>query len=95
MPEPAGLGKNGTFVVMRKYNSRVGCFNAFLKAHGETPEERELLAAKMFGRWRSGAPLTLSPDHDDPDLRTCLRRVQELARYERVGGTAHQTGDLF
>ena len=68
MPEPAALGKNGTFVVLRKYNSRVGCFNAFLKAHGETAEDRERLAAKMFGRWRSGAPLTLSPDHDDPDL---------------------------
>jgi Dyp-type peroxidase family len=68
MPEPAVLGRNGTFVVMRKYNSRVGCFNAFLKAHGDTPEERERLAAKMFGRWRSGAPLTLAHDHDDPDL---------------------------
>jgi deferrochelatase/peroxidase EfeB len=68
MPEPAALGKNGTFVVLRKFQSRVGCFNAFLKAHGETSEERELLAAKMFGRWRSGAPLTLSPDHDDPAL---------------------------
>ncbi len=33
-----------------------------------TPEERERLAAKMFGRWRSGAPLTLAHDHDDPDL---------------------------
>ena len=68
MPQPAVLGRNGTFVVLRKFQSRVGCFNAFLKAHGETEEKRELLAAKMFGRWRSGAPLILSPDHDDPHL---------------------------
>ncbi|MDB5654594.1 MAG: peroxidase, partial [Tardiphaga sp.] len=67
-PAPATLGRNGTFVVMRKYQSRVGCFNAFLKAHGETAAQRELLAAKMFGRWRSGAPLTLAPERDDPDL---------------------------
>jgi len=68
MPEPAKLGRNGSFVVFRKYVSRVGSFNAFLKAHGSTPEEQEWLAAKMFGRWRSGAPLLLAPDADDPDL---------------------------
>jgi hypothetical protein len=28
----------------------------------------ELLAAKFMGRWRSGAPLVLSPDQDDPQL---------------------------
>ena len=86
MPEPAALGKNGTFVVMRKYNSRVGCFNAFLKAHGETPEERELLAAKMFGRWRSGAPLTLSPDHDDPDLGADPQRNNDFTFKEDPKG---------
>ena len=34
----------------------------------ETPEEQELLAAKLMGRWRSGAPLVLAPDKDDPAL---------------------------
>lgn len=68
MPEPEILGRNGSFVVMRKYHSRVGAFNAFLAAHGETAEDRERLAAKMFGRWRSGAPLVLSPDRDDPAI---------------------------
>jgi hypothetical protein len=29
------------------------------------PEERELVAAKLMGRWRSGAPLVLAPDKDD------------------------------
>ena len=29
---------------------------------------RTLLGAKMVGRWQSGAPLALSPDHDDPEL---------------------------
>jgi len=65
MPTPDILGKNGTYVCVRKYQTRVGTFNRFLHANGATPEERELLAAKMFGRWRSGAPLTLSPDNDD------------------------------
>ena len=34
----------------------------------ETPEEQELVAAKLMGRWRSGAPLVLAPDKDDPAL---------------------------
>ena len=68
MPRPDMLGRNGTYVGLRKYQSRVGAFNRFLKANGNTEEERELLAAKLVGRWRSGAPLTLAPDVDDPVL---------------------------
>jgi deferrochelatase/peroxidase EfeB len=68
MPQPDVLGRNGTYVGLRKYQSRVGAFNRFLHAHGSTEDERELLAAKLVGRWRSGAPLTLAPDVDDPAL---------------------------
>ena len=68
MPQPDVLGRNGTYVGFRKYQSRVGAFNRFLKANGGTEKEREWLAAKLVGRWRSGAPLTLAPDVDDPAL---------------------------
>ena len=68
MPQPDILGRNGTYVGFRKYQSRVGAFNRFLRDNGSTDEERELLAAKLVGRWRSGAPLTLAPDIDDPEL---------------------------
>jgi Dyp-type peroxidase family len=68
MPQPDILGRNGTFVGLRKYQSRVGAFNRFLHANGSTEQERELLAAKLVGRWRSGAPLTLAPDVDNPAL---------------------------
>jgi Dyp-type peroxidase family len=67
-PRPDALGRNGTYVGLRKYQSRVGAFNRFLQAHATTDAERELLAAKLVGRWRSGAPLTLAPTRDDPDL---------------------------
>ena len=60
-PRPDVLGRNGTYVGLRKYQSRVGAFNRFLHANGQTDDERELLAAKLVGRWRSGAPLTLAP----------------------------------
>ena len=68
MPQPDILGRNGTYVGFRKYQSRIGAFNRFLQAHGSNEAERELLAAKLVGRWRSGAPLVLAPHRDDPDL---------------------------
>jgi deferrochelatase/peroxidase EfeB len=39
-----------------------------LKANSSSADDEELLAAKMMGRWRSGAPLALCPFHDDPEL---------------------------
>ena len=68
MPQPDVLGRNGTFVGLRKYQTRVATFNRFLRDNAQSNEERELLAAKLFGRWRSGAPLTLAPAKDDPGL---------------------------
>ena len=56
-PQPDILARNGTYVGFRKYQSRVGAFNRFLRVNGSTDEERELIAAKLVGRWRSGAPL--------------------------------------
>jgi len=52
----------------RRMQEHVGAFRQFLQQHGSTPEEQELIAAKLMGRWRSGAPLVLSPNEDDPDL---------------------------
>ncbi|CAN6961206.1 Peroxidase [Psychrobacter okhotskensis] len=68
MPQPEILGKNGSFMVLRAYNSHVAAFNKFRKDNTDSEEEAELLGAKMWGRWRSGAPLDLSPDHDDEAL---------------------------
>ncbi|MET0321302.1 MAG: peroxidase [Duganella sp.] len=68
MPEPVELGRNGSFVVLRKYASRVGAFNDFVRSQAGDEAAQDLLAAKMVGRWRSGAPLTLAPEHDDPAL---------------------------
>ena len=46
--------------------------------HGKTPEEQELIAAKLMGRWRSGAPLVLAPDKDDPALGADLQRNNDF-----------------
>jgi Dyp-type peroxidase family len=68
MPEPEQLGRNGSYLVVRKLYQDVAAFRAFLTRQGGSPEGSELLAAKMVGRWRSGAPLVLAPEHDDPAL---------------------------
>ena len=76
--QPEVLGRNSTFVGLRKYQTRVGTFNRFLRDNAQTDEERELLAAKLFGRWRSGAPLTLAPVKDDPTLGQDTQRNNDF-----------------
>ena len=78
MPEPDILGRNGSYVGLRKYQSLVATFNRFLRANGATEEERELIAAKLVGRWRSGAPLALAPDVDNPALGADPRRNNDF-----------------
>jgi Dyp-type peroxidase family len=67
-PQPKMLARNGSYMAYRRLEEHVGKFREFLRQHGDTPEEQELIAAKLMGRWRSGAPLVLSPDKDDPAL---------------------------
>lgn len=54
--------------MLRKFHTRVAAFRKYLREQTTSSEEEELVAAKMVGRWRSGAPLVLSPDNDDPTL---------------------------
>lgn len=68
IPQPEVLGRNGSYVVFRKLHQRVAAFRRYLKENSTSLEAEELLAAKMMGRWRSGAPVALCPMHDNPDL---------------------------
>ena len=74
IPKPDVLGRNGSYVVFRKLHQRVAAFRQYLKANSPDSEGEELLAAKMMGRWRSGAPLAFCPLHDDPELGADPRR---------------------
>jgi Dyp-type peroxidase family len=68
LPRPEILSRNGSYVAYRRLQEHVGAFRDFLGEHGKTRDEQELIAAKMMGRWRSGAPLVLAPNRDDPAL---------------------------
>ena len=65
LPQPRALVDNGGFGVFRVLAQDVAGFERFLDANASTID-RELLAAKMCGRWRNGVPLMLSPDTDQP-----------------------------
>jgi Dyp-type peroxidase family len=67
-PGPEEFWRNGTYLSIRKVHQKVALFRRFLSEQGKTPEGQELVAAKMVGRWRSGCPLALSPDKDNPEL---------------------------
>ena len=74
LPQPEVLSRNGSFMAYRRLQEHVGAFRDFLRQNAATPDEQELLAAKLMGRWRSGAPLVLSPDKDDPALAADRQR---------------------
>src|SRR5262249_48531196 len=82
MPMPEVLGKNGTYVAFRKLHQRVAAFRRFLKDNATAEVDEELLAAKMMGRWRSGAPLALCPHEDDPALGADRTRNNDFLYYD-------------
>lgn len=64
MPSPEPLGRNGTYAVYRKLQQHVAAFRDYLQSR----DDSDLLAAKLMGRWPSGAPVALAKDADDPAL---------------------------
>jgi Dyp-type peroxidase family len=68
MPQPEVLGRNGTYLAVRKIHTKVAAWRQYLRANTSSEEEEARLGAKMIGRWPSGAPLALAPEKDDPEL---------------------------
>jgi Dyp-type peroxidase family len=85
-PEPEVLRRNGTFLAFRKFHTKVAKFRKYLREQASSPEEEELIAAKMVGRWRSGAPLVLAPEIDDPKLGANADRNNNFSYNEDMQG---------
>lgn len=71
-PELRDLGRNGTYIVYRKLQQDVSAFWGYIQGlsqQGESADQLRMsqIAAKFVGRWPDGAPLTVSPDYDDPE----------------------------
>jgi Dyp-type peroxidase family len=78
-PLPAPWAKNGSYMVFRRLAQKVPEFRRFVRGQaarlGMNPE---LLAARMVGRWKSGAPLELAPQRDDPRLGADANRDNDF-----------------
>ncbi|MBO0817632.1 MAG: peroxidase, partial [Actinobacteria bacterium] len=77
--DPAGsgaadLGRNGCYLVLRQLEQDVDAFWSYVRQaaaqrNGSADAGGAIaLAAKMVGRWPSGAPLVKAPDRDNPQL---------------------------
>jgi len=79
IPANPALAKNGSFMVFRRLIQKVPEFNQFVNtqalALGVDPV---ILGARLVGRWKSGAPLDLTPVQDDLE----------------VGGNANENNDF-
>jgi Dyp-type peroxidase family len=76
VPEPAALGQNGSFVAFRILAQDCHGFEQFLtQAAHQTGLDRELIAAKLCGRWRNGVPLSLSPNASGDKIPLDKRNV--------------------
>jgi Dyp-type peroxidase family len=79
-PAPAGaLGHGGTFQVWRKLHEDAATFRRWTAEQAEQlAMDRELLKAKLVGRWPDGSPLALTPDHPQADLGLDPDRVNDF-----------------
>jgi len=67
---PSEIMRNGTFLVYRKLHENVASFNKFIDAaaqdyakatNASVADAREILKAKITGRWRDGVPVAVAP----------------------------------
>ncbi|WP_183560419.1 Dyp-type peroxidase [Mucilaginibacter sp. SP1R1] len=79
-PMPPLMARNGSFMVYRKLHENVGKFNAYLdEASRNFPGGKELLAAKLVGRWRNGAPITTFPKESEANDIAMKRQLAVYA----------------
>jgi Dyp-type peroxidase family len=68
-PMAAPWLRNGSYMVFRRLEQKVPEFRRFVAEQASRlGMDRDLLAARMVGRWKSGAPMERAPRRDDPGL---------------------------
>jgi Dyp-type peroxidase family len=71
--------RNGSYMVFRRLEQKAPEFRKFIAERAaRLGMDRELLAARMVGRWKSGAPLELAPLRDNPGLGSDARRNNDF-----------------
>ena len=78
-PMAAPWLRNGSYMVFRRLEQKVPEFRRFVAEWAARfGMDRELLAARMVGRWKSGAPLESAPLRDNPALGADDRRNNDF-----------------
>jgi Dyp-type peroxidase family len=78
-PLPAPWARNGSYMVFRRLEQMVPEFHRFIAAQAaRLGIDPELLASRMVGRWRSGAPLVLAPRDDNAGLGADEKRNNDF-----------------
>jgi Dyp-type peroxidase family len=88
LPQPREVGLNGSFGAFRILAQDVAGFEGFLRSQADKIDP-ELLAAKMCGRWRSGTPLALAPERDEP---VPAHQLNDFDYVQVPAGTADPAG---
>ena len=71
--------RNGSYMVFRRLEQKVPEFRRFVADHAaRLGMEPDLLGARMFGRWKSGAPLELAPLYDTVALGSDAMRNNDF-----------------
>lgn len=89
---PPALWRNGTFISIRKLRQNVFAFRKYLRDNTSTRDGEEFLAAKMMGRWRSGCPLALAPEKDNPALVQDVQRRNDFDYRDDLDGRRTPVG---
>lgn len=85
---------DGSFLAFRYLQQLVPEFNRFLtenapNVNDPTVDTHELLGARLTGRWKSGAPIQLTPLKDDPKLATTNDFTFDSDSQEKCPFAAH------
>ncbi|MCW3069370.1 MAG: Dyp-type peroxidase family [Solirubrobacterales bacterium] len=87
---PPALADNGTYAAFRILEQDVAAFEDLLVDWSKRYKlgSPEFVAAKLMGRWRHGAPLTLSPDPKSPDPKLA---EHEINNFDYAPAEGHTT----
>jgi len=91
-PAPDSLRLNGSYLVLRKLHQNVARFRAFVQQSADTDDGRRLVAAKMMGRWPSGAPLALAAESDDASLAKDDAKINDFNYADDLKGMSCPVG---
>jgi deferrochelatase/peroxidase EfeB len=91
LPQPEELSRNGSYMAYRRLREHVGLFRDYLKEQAITPAAQDLLAAKLMGRWRSGAPLSSHPSMTtrNSERTQCVTTTSTTRKWTRSGMRCH------